>query len=64
MSDYSAALQAGSTLEPERKKAIAEKLHQYTGLPVDYIEKADLRINGGKFEQTPAGRQRHGHRPP
>ena len=55
MSDYSAALQAGSTLEPERKKAIAEKLHQYTGLPVDYIEKADLRINGGKFEQNLQG---------
>ena len=25
---------------------------QYTGLPVEYIEKADLRINGGEFEKT------------
>jgi carboxypeptidase C (cathepsin A) len=27
-------------------------LHQYTGLPVEYIEKADLRISGGEFEKT------------
>ena len=55
MTDYATALQAGSTLEPERRKAIAEKLRQYTGLPADYIEKADLRINGGKFEQNLQG---------
>jgi hypothetical protein len=27
-------------------------LHDYTGLPVEYIKKADLRINGGEFEKT------------
>jgi carboxypeptidase C (cathepsin A) len=43
---------SGSTLAPEQRKAIAQKLHQYTGLPVEYIEKADLRINGGEFEKT------------
>lgn len=55
MSDYAVALAAGSTLDPTQKKATAEKLHQYTGLPVEYIEKADLRINGGKFEQNLQG---------
>ena len=55
MGDYAVALQAGSALEPERRKAIADKLHQYTGLPVDYILKSDLRINGGKFEQNLQG---------
>ncbi len=52
MNDYALALQAGSSLTPDQHHAIAEKLHQYTGLPVAYIEKADLRINGGEFEKN------------
>jgi carboxypeptidase C (cathepsin A) len=52
MNDYALALQAGSSLAPEQRHAIAEKLHQYTGLPFAYIEKADLRINGGEFEKN------------
>jgi carboxypeptidase C (cathepsin A) len=50
--DYAVALQAGSELEPARKQAIAEKLAHYTGLPVDYVLKANLRITGGMFEKT------------
>ena len=49
--DYALALQAGSTLDPARRQAVAEKLSGYTGLPVDYILKADLRVNGGEFEK-------------
>lgn len=52
MNDYALALGAGSSLPPEQRHAIAEKLHQYTGLSVAYIEKADLRINGGEFEKN------------
>jgi carboxypeptidase C (cathepsin A) len=52
MADYAQALAAGSALPPEQRHAIAAKLHQYTGLPVEYIEKADLRISGGEFEKT------------
>ena len=55
MSDYLQALAAGSTLSPERKTEIATKLHNYTGLPVDYIERANLRVNGGEFEKTLLG---------
>jgi carboxypeptidase C (cathepsin A) len=52
MGDYARALAAGSDLgEPERTQ-VAQKLHEYTGLPVDYILKADLRIDGGEFRQT------------
>ena len=29
---------------------MAEKLHQYTGLPVAYLVKANLRVSGGMFE--------------
>jgi carboxypeptidase C (cathepsin A) len=52
MGDYAQALEAGSTLTPDQRHAIAGKLHQYTGLPVEYIEKADLRISAGEFEKN------------
>jgi carboxypeptidase C (cathepsin A) len=55
MSDYAMALEAGSTLPDDQRQAIAAKLHQYTGLPVDYILKADLRISGGEFEKNLLG---------
>jgi carboxypeptidase C (cathepsin A) len=55
MGDYARALAAGSELSATDRAAVADKLHQYTGLPVDYILKADLRIDGGEFRQTLQG---------
>ncbi len=55
MGDYAAALRAGSTLSADQRDAIAAKLHDYTGLPVSYIEKANLRIDGGEFEHSLQG---------
>jgi carboxypeptidase C (cathepsin A) len=55
MGDYAHALALGSELGAAERDAIAQKLHQYTGLPVDYILKADLRIDGGEFRQTLQG---------
>ena len=52
MGDYARALAAGSDLSASDRTAVAQKLHEYTGLPVDYILKADLRIDGGEFRQT------------
>ena len=52
MGDYAAALRAGSTLSSDQFDAIAAKLHDYTGLPVSYIRKANLRITGSEFEQS------------
>jgi carboxypeptidase C (cathepsin A) len=49
--DYALALQQGNSLAAERKQAIAEKLHQYTGLPVSYLIKANLRIEYGAFQK-------------
>ena len=49
--DYALALLARATLPAEQKTAIANRLHQYTGLPVDYLLKADLRVNVGQFQQ-------------
>ncbi len=37
------------------KQAVAEKLHQYTGLPVAYLLKANLRVIGGMFEHELQG---------
>src|SRR6202000_2382765 len=52
MNDYAIALGEGAALKAEQRKAIAEKLHSYTGLPVDYILKSDLRVNAGQFEKN------------
>jgi len=55
MGDYAQALEAGSALSTAARAGIADKLHQYTGLSVDYILKADLRIDGGEFRQNLQG---------
>jgi carboxypeptidase C (cathepsin A) len=55
LSDYASALAQGSQLPEAARQATAEKLHQYTGLPVAYILKADLRINVGQFNHNLQG---------
>jgi len=52
MDDYALALGQGAALSTNDFDAIVEKLHTYTGLPVAYIRKANLRIDGGEFEQN------------
>ncbi len=52
MGDYALALQAGAALNEKQRRAVAGRLHAYTGLSTDYILKADLRIDGGMFEQN------------
>ena len=51
LGEYESALLQGSMLPEAQKKAIAEKLHGYTGLPVEYLLKADLRVDGGMFSK-------------
>jgi len=48
---YMPALWKGALLGDVEKRQIAEQLHTFTGLPVDYLIKADLRVSGGMFEQ-------------
>ena len=55
MTDYAIALGAGSTLAADQRQAIIAKLHRYTGLSADYIEKSNLRVSGGQFEKTLRG---------
>jgi len=51
MGPYAHALAQGTDLSDEEKRSVAEKLHGYIGLPVAYLIKANLRINGGEFEK-------------
>ena len=52
MSDYLRALTIGGSLSPKERLVIANRLHGYTGLPVAYLLKADLRISGGVFDKA------------
>jgi len=51
LGDYMEALLKGSELSDAEKQAVAEKLHGYTGLPVDYLMRANLRVTGGEFSK-------------
>jgi carboxypeptidase C (cathepsin A) len=51
MGDYMAALLQGSELPEAKKQAVAEKLHGYTGLPVAYLLRANLRVSGSAFSK-------------
>ena len=49
LGEYMSAMLQGSNLPETQRQAIAEKLHNYIGLPVAYILRANLRIDGGEF---------------
>jgi len=40
-----AALLKGDALTDEERAAVAAKVHEYTGLPVDYLKDANLRVS-------------------
>ena len=46
---YLQALNRGDQLDAATRQQIAQKMSEYTGLPVAYIMKADLRVTGGEF---------------
>jgi carboxypeptidase C (cathepsin A) len=48
---YAQALAKGYSLDDKTRGAIAQTLHNYTGLPVWYILKSDLRVAYGPFQQ-------------
>jgi carboxypeptidase C (cathepsin A) len=51
LGDYMSALLQGSELPAAKRQAVAEKLHQYTGLPVEYLLRANLRVTGPAFSK-------------
>jgi carboxypeptidase C (cathepsin A) len=52
MGSYQHALALGTDVTPQETQSVAEKLHDYTGIPTAYWVKANLRVNGGQFEKT------------
>jgi carboxypeptidase C (cathepsin A) len=48
---FTTALMKGDNISANERDAIAAKLHEYTGLSVDYIKAANLRVHEGMFNQ-------------
>jgi carboxypeptidase C (cathepsin A) len=49
--EYASALSKGDALSDPERDAVAEKIHQYTGLSTDFVKKAKLRIRESQFTQ-------------
>ena len=49
--DYAQALSMGDNLPAARVDAIAEKLHSYTGLSVQFLKEANLRVTQPRFRK-------------
>ena len=49
--DYAEALAEGDAISPEHFDAIAAKVAQYTGLSVQYVKDANLRVNASRFRK-------------
>jgi carboxypeptidase C (cathepsin A) len=47
--DYAVALLEGNRMPPAKRHEIATRVARYTGLSVDYVERADLRIEHEHF---------------
>jgi carboxypeptidase C (cathepsin A) len=56
-SDYARALIQGDALAPEERQRIAAQLSAYTGLPVPYLLKSNLRIEYGAFQKELLGNE-------
>lgn len=53
--DYAAALIKGDQLGADEKRRIAQRMSAYIGVPVDYLMKANLRIQYGAFQKELLG---------
>ncbi|AGH49071.1 MULTISPECIES: S10 family peptidase [Sphingomonadales] len=48
---YAAALLKGQDITPEEEDSIARQLSRFTGLSVDYLKRANLRVDLGRFRK-------------
>jgi carboxypeptidase C (cathepsin A) len=49
LGEYAHALMLGDALPADERAAVIAKLHEYTGLSEDYLDKADLRVHEAQF---------------
>jgi len=50
-SEYVPALFAGRDLSAAARTSVVEHMHRYTGLPTEYIERANLRVSTNRFRR-------------
>ncbi len=50
LTEYATALLAGGTLDAEVRARVIDRMHRYTGLSRDFIDKSDLRVTAPAFE--------------
>lgn len=48
---YAAALAKGQTISPEERDAVAQRMSELTGLSVDFIKRANLRVDLSRFRK-------------
>lgn len=48
---YAMALLQGDRLPKAKRDAIVARMHQFTGLPVEYLERANLRVTPSEFRK-------------
>ena len=48
---FAAAIDKGDALGDAERRAIAERMHEFTGLPADYLVAARLRVTESMFDQ-------------
>lgn len=49
--EYASTLVRGNSAPAAERKAVAQKLARFTGLSVDFVERANLRVNPGRFRK-------------
>ena len=49
MGPFTTALLKGDALSDEEREAVAQKVHEYTGLSVEYLKAANLRVSENEF---------------
>jgi len=47
--DYSRALDRGSALSRDERRKVVEQYARFTGLPTNYVDRANLRVSLGRF---------------
>ncbi|MCJ7627289.1 MAG: hypothetical protein MUO50_02765, partial [Longimicrobiales bacterium] len=51
VTEYATALLRGNKLDEATRNRVIDRMHQYTGLSRDFIDRADLRVSAPEFEK-------------
>lgn len=51
LGEYTTALVKGNSLSDDDRDKVAQQLARFTGLPLDYVKRSNLRINPNRFEK-------------